>query len=521
MCLSGFRFYGLTEKSYIFTHSKRSMDGLHRIIKSLTKAEKRYFKLFASSFKDDTKLVKLFDVMDALELEDYTDEKATKKSGIAAITSYKTKLRKLVLKAMRNFHEESDDNISLRNGISDIDFLIKKQLVSEAEKEHHKLKKYAEELQAYDILSQLTVLNLQVTEKQKTTEKLKEFYDVLFQETDSYCNQILEQNRATIFRSNVVRYANTFDYENPGLRITIIRKFIEQANSLLDFSKSMMAKVLLYDCLQQCHSQLYEDVKTHEYEDEIYKLYAENPDLKRANWKIYFSTTSNILTSKIYWDEYDSAYLIITQLENDLIEADDYLKNDLMLKFRMKYRLFHSKLAILQKCEQYTNVLDLEQELEYWLTQTEFNIPSAHLQLSLLRFVSALFYAQKLQVAKQWLNRFFMLDVVKQVKVIYYIFRIYEVIVLYDLGDLELSEQKANNLYKILLDSKTDSQFIIHLRVFLLRLHKWDFTKPKDIEECQIWLVDFEKKRETEEEKTGNLFEFIRLGEWLKGKLSL
>lgn len=513
-------FRELSNKNiYLYPLKNIFMDGLHRIIKSLTKAEKRYFKLFASTFKDDTKLVKLFDVMDAFEFEDYTDEKAAKKAGIDTITSSKTKLRKLVLKAMRNFNEDTDDAISLRNGLSDIEFLIKKQLVSEATKEYHKHKKYADEFLAFDTLTRLAVQNLHISENPKSINAFETFFDEAFSENERNTKSLFENNRGQLFHSKVGRYMLTFQHEIPIEKEKTIRKYLSDAERYLAETESPIAKISLLDTLQQCHHNLSEFEEAKKCGDEILNLYVSHPFLKQANWGIYWAAIVNLVVAKIQRKELAEAALMLPQLEKDIADASNFFRNNAFQKFRMSYRLFHSKMAIAHYGSDFKSLLLLESELEYWLTQTDFNVQVALIQISVLRYISSLFQTQNFKKAKQWLNRYAMLDVAKQVKMLYYISRLFEVMVLLELADFDQAEQKANNLYKILLDAELDSPIFIHIRTLLLRLPKWDFEDKNHKAECEKWIERYSLLKLEEEGKAEELYEFIDIGKWLEGKL--
>ena len=59
--------------------AKKNSDPVFQLIKSLTKAEKRYFKLFATRQKsaEDAKFIKLFDLID--KQKDYDEGKILEK----------------------------------------------------------------------------------------------------------------------------------------------------------------------------------------------------------------------------------------------------------------------------------------------------------------------------------------------------------------------------------------------------------------------------------------------------------
>src|SRR5687768_2586199 len=109
---------------------------LFELIKSMTKSEKRFFKMVSSLQAGDKNYLKIFDAVD--EQTEY-DEDAIKamfgdEKFIKHFPSEKNHLYKLLLKSLRQFH--ADDSISgiLRQEIKNIEILFKKALYRECGK---------------------------------------------------------------------------------------------------------------------------------------------------------------------------------------------------------------------------------------------------------------------------------------------------------------------------------------------------------------------------------------------------
>lgn len=94
------------------------MDSLQQIITSLTPPEKRYFKLFANAFHENTGLDKLFNVLDTDK--EVSDEVIKKKTGIKNLPVSRSNLRKLILKAIRLYNEDYSQSQQLRNMLTDM-----------------------------------------------------------------------------------------------------------------------------------------------------------------------------------------------------------------------------------------------------------------------------------------------------------------------------------------------------------------------------------------------------------------
>jgi hypothetical protein len=100
---------------------------LSDLIHSLSTNEKRYFKLFTGSSSGDKNYQKLFH---AIEHEGIADKKELKKrlSHTTMNVSYeKAYLQKILMRSLRNFHEDSSPEISLHQTLIDIEILFNKQ----------------------------------------------------------------------------------------------------------------------------------------------------------------------------------------------------------------------------------------------------------------------------------------------------------------------------------------------------------------------------------------------------------
>jgi tetratricopeptide (TPR) repeat protein len=120
---------------------------LHDLIKSLTKSEKRFFKLHSSLQAGDKNYLRIFDAIDKQKVY---DEEAIKKlfakeTFIKHLPSEKNHLYKLILKALRAFHAESSVSGILKQEIKNIEILYQKALYTECNKLLHRAKRIARE----------------------------------------------------------------------------------------------------------------------------------------------------------------------------------------------------------------------------------------------------------------------------------------------------------------------------------------------------------------------------------------
>lgn len=109
---------------------------LYVLIKSLTKSEKRFFKLSSSIQTGEKNYLKLFEY---IERQDDYDESELKhyfkdETFIKHLPSEKNHLYKLILKALRGFHSEQSPSSRLKEELRNIEILYDKALYKECTK---------------------------------------------------------------------------------------------------------------------------------------------------------------------------------------------------------------------------------------------------------------------------------------------------------------------------------------------------------------------------------------------------
>ncbi len=120
---------------------------LFDLIKSLSKSEKRFFKLSSSLQTGEKNYLRIFD---AIEKQKDYDEEALKntfkgETFIKHLPSEKNHLYKLILKSLRGYHSDSSISSILKQEIKNVEILYKKALYKECKKFLKRAKKAAQE----------------------------------------------------------------------------------------------------------------------------------------------------------------------------------------------------------------------------------------------------------------------------------------------------------------------------------------------------------------------------------------
>lgn len=118
---------------------------LFDLIKSLTKSEKRFFKLHSALQSGEKNYLRIFDAIDKQKVydEDAIKQHFARETFIRHFPSEKNHLYKLILKALRAYHAESSVGGLLKQHINNIEILFGKALYTEAGKILQRAKRLA------------------------------------------------------------------------------------------------------------------------------------------------------------------------------------------------------------------------------------------------------------------------------------------------------------------------------------------------------------------------------------------
>lgn len=124
---------------------------LFKLVKSLTKSEKRFFKLSSSLQSGEKNYLKIFDY---IERQSSYDENALKEEFdneifIKHLPSEKNHLYKLILKSLRSYYSEQSISSSLKQEIKNVEILYNKALYKECEKFVSRAKEIAERYEKF------------------------------------------------------------------------------------------------------------------------------------------------------------------------------------------------------------------------------------------------------------------------------------------------------------------------------------------------------------------------------------
>jgi len=149
-------------------------DNLHKLIKSMSKPEKRYFKVFSSRhiIGDNNNYQILFDAIDKQDI--YNEEKILKKFKdeifINRFSISKNRLYSAILRSLDSFHSNSSVQAQLHRQLHSVEILYQKSLYDQSLKLLHSARKVAEKHEKLTILAEIYNWEKRILEKNNYEE---------------------------------------------------------------------------------------------------------------------------------------------------------------------------------------------------------------------------------------------------------------------------------------------------------------------------------------------------------------
>jgi len=379
----------------------RPQNDLHSLIKSMTKAEKRYFKLSATlnSRNGSSNYLQLFDAIDKQSV--YNEEKLRKKFANQAFgkrfPTTKYLLTELILKELRLFNNGKTPQKELENRLEEIEILYQRGLYKQGKKLLDKAKQKASQLELLPILKKLLSWEKRFL-VHLTPKKLNDAFCRLNQETTQLNKQL---EICTWYQE--VHDKTTFLYrtcQNPNL-VTDAKELQDclehRLMSDVNLAPTFEAKITFHE-IYVFYNLTFGTIETcFDHFNKIQELWEQHPEKIEILKESYLRTGINFLKTSIHSTKLDKLKEMIQKLKAVLEQDHSRFRKQyfdlLMLEFNFELysgNLNNCKLLIDNLREQldaHKGVLD------------QFQIIDVYFHLSVFYFIT-----QDYNESLDWLN---------------------------------------------------------------------------------------------------------------------
>ena len=359
--------------------STKVTDFLHELIQSLSKSEKRYFKLISSrhTIGEANNYVILFDYLDKQEAYDEKDvfENFKGEAFLNRFSITKKRLYNHILSALNGFHSQGNTEAQLHKMLHGADILIHKTLYAQAGKLLMSAEKLALKHEQHNLLIDIrkkikilrekdNYLNVSAEELEKTLRKDKELHE-----------QSLYEDVLWNIKSRLLQQMTLHGQVRSSENELAFKEIYKEFSSLKKPAKtSLEANYLSYHIESAFHFAMQSYEESYQALQKNLQLFEMNTHLKTEHPERYFSLLTNIIYTADYLGKFEDANKHL----HNLYEFEKLAVNfsDTDLKIKLFTTISSINLSFATKRGDYIKAAESIPQIEEGLTKHESKISS-------------------------------------------------------------------------------------------------------------------------------------------------
>ncbi|PHR47628.1 MAG: hypothetical protein COA32_06645 [Fluviicola sp.] len=485
------------------------------LIRSLTKSEKRFFKLSSAIQTGEKNYLKIFDFIDGLEEydEEALKEEFKRETFVKHLPSEKNHLYKLILKSLRSFYSEQSSASILKEELKNVEILYNKALYKECRKFLKRAKKIATDHEKFYYLIEL------ISWEKRLIEESYESGDF-----DVDLNQIIEEESEIVAKlRNLAEYHILYSRINAIFRSGGFTRTEQEQDTVREISDNYLIKgkntaistraaSICYYIKGLCAWTNREFNDSYTFFNRTKEILDNNPKLKQDLGKRYTLTLFHLMRSYMDDANYDMAQEMIENIRS-LKDKKGFKSTDLSLKI--------TSISIIDQMNLYNLRGNFEAAYDFYESnKKEVDIilhKASKEQKIKLQYTNAytLFGIQNYKGALSVLNDILNDNEQKLRQDIYSFARILNLMVHYELENYQLIEYSANStlryLKKIDRNYNIESYFVKQLK----KVSKIVYDKgDANFKELKEGLKDYLK-----DNKERVILDYIDVVSWTKSKV--
>ncbi|MGE3800410.1 MAG: hypothetical protein AB7H80_05275 [Candidatus Kapaibacterium sp.] len=494
----------------------RYSDELFKLIKSLTKSEKRYFKLFASMQGNGKKYLLLFDAIDrqndydepALK-EEFEQEKFVRQ--FAVVKGY---LYNLVLKSLRLYHASSSIAIQLRELLTNVELLNDRGLVLQARKMFEKCLELATRHERFSFRFELSGWEpILFPEMRSSLDQI----DAFAERQQKVCSQLQNLSTYTILLRKVARpvaqdYVRRVE-DLEDLKLLIEHPLMENPEQAL----SDRGRFYYHWIYCTYHFAFNEYRESLDHAEKMVHLLEKDPVRLQEEFSLYLIAVGNVMTLYRRSGEEEKFQIALERLRR---MAEELMVTQQLRSPRVTAELFQASYLCLLSYyigeAEFSQGMQVVPVIEEGLSQHESYLKD-HIRYKFYTNLSVIYFAvENYDKALYYNNRILLEREPVEGRQTYYAARLFNLVIHYELGNFLLLEHLVPSTYRYLLSRKNKLQLEEDVLSFFRKLPS--ITDRKGLIEAFTVLRD--SLQEVEEDSLlQNGMRYFGYIEWLNSKI--
>lgn len=342
---------------------------LFKLIKSLTKSEKRFFKLSSSLQSGDKNYLKIFDFIESQSKYDEENLKNEfkKETFIKHLPSEKNHLYKLILKSLRSFYSEQSVSSLLKQEIKNVEILYNKALYKECEKFVSRAKQIAREHEKFYYWYELISWEKKLLEEAYESGEFSTNLDELIAEEEIVIAKLRNLAEYQVIYSKINLVFRSGGFTRTNAEREVVDKIadyhlIKGKNTALSTRASSMCYYIKGLCAAT--NRNYEE--SYQFFNRTREILDKNPDIKADSGQRYVMTLSHLLRCYIDSNDFEKADSLIADMRA-LEGKKGFNSIDIMVRiftnsYNLELLLLHAKGDFQKSVELITEIERLQAE---------------------------------------------------------------------------------------------------------------------------------------------------------------
>ncbi len=487
------------------------------MIKTLTKSEKRFFKLSSSIQTGEKNYLKLFEY---IEKQEVYDENALKEhfkdeTFIKHLPSEKNHLYKLILKALRGFHSDQSPSSKLQEDIRNIEILYEKALYKECNKFIKRGKAFAYKNEKFYYLIDLLAWEKRLSEEAYESGNFSIDIDKIIKEEGEVLAKLENLAAYHILYSKINAVFRSEGYTKNSEQRAVVNEIANEhlikgkhtAQSYRAASICYYIKGLCAAAQRQFEESYINFIKTK-------KILDDHPVLKADLPKRYLLTHFHLFRCYLVGGEYTRAEEVLSFIqalpsekgfrsENIMQRVESIAFNQRLILNNMQGD-FSESVAFYEEMQtrkgaDFLNTFSVEQQLlaDYYLAYSYFGVN---------QYKSALFH----------LNNLLNSDYQKLRQDLFKFARLFNIVLHIELGNFDLLDYVVKSIKRYLNKERSDAQIIYVVFDYLCKI-----IRTGSIGNSKSVLLELREKLVELSKDSSNevMMEYFDIAAWVDAKI--
>lgn len=362
---------------------------LYYLIQSLTKSEKRYFKIFCFSEKSNKNYLQLFEAYEKME---ELDEGLIKKqfAKIKQLHVTKNYLTNLILASLRSYHANISKDAELKDCLRNVEILFHKELLNQCHYELEKAEKMARE---YELLTGLVEVLSWKRRLQLTNHGLQNgSLTALIKTEKQVITQLANLNEYWSLMNEIFKYVD--DKEGVFLQQPAVHMPAKEM--------SLSTKVLYHHLLYSYHTINENGVEGKRYLIELIDYLEQHPEQIKNDPNPYVTAINNLIGYYLHQKNYEAVFPLIKKVKQ--VPETYQLKMGSKFNMKLQLRSYNIELEIHRDLKEWERGITLIEEIAVFLAKNNKVIPDSYYLLLWYQFASIYFMSNDLDNALKWVN---------------------------------------------------------------------------------------------------------------------